>query len=273
MAHLRTSAVSAAALCTALGASTALADVTADQVWADWRGYMIDAGYAISSTEARSGDTLTVSGATLTLDMPEGGGTVTMTLGEMAFVDKGDGTVSIDIPADFPIDVSVDGAEGEDADIGLNYATRGLAITVSGDPADMTYTYSAAGLALTLENLVVDGNQIDMAELGTARLDVADIAGSTRMAVGDLRRSTQKITTGAVSYLVDFNQPEGGEGRFVLQGRSDGMDFRGTVSLPDGMRRGLPSRAASRFRTGRSTSISRETARPSRRSASRARAA
>jgi len=222
----------AVALCVFLGTPAAMADVTAEQVWADWRDYMSDAGYQVNAVDTRSGDTLTVSDLVMSMAIPEDDSTVTMSMGDMAFVDRGDGTVSIELPQDLPIGITVTGPEGEEADVGLNYATRGMSVVVSGDPGDMSYTYSAANLKMTLESLAVEGNQVDLAKFGTAWLEIAEIAGSTQMVVGDLRQSTQKVTTGALSYLVDFNEPDGGDGRIVVKGGADSMDFRGTLSLP-----------------------------------------
>lgn len=235
MQIIQTREAAAAALCVFLGAPAAVADVTAEQVWEDWRDYMTNAGYELDARETRSGDTLTVSGLVMSMVVPEDDSTVTVSMGDMAFVDNGDGTVSVEIPQNLPIGIVVTGPEGEEADIGLNYATRGLSVTVSGDPGDMSYTYSAANLTLTLESLAVERKQVDLAEFGTARLEIDDLAGSTQMTVGNLRQSTQKLTTGPLRYLVDFKEPEGGDGRMVVKGSADSMDFRGTVSLPQAM--------------------------------------
>jgi len=233
MTSWKITAAAAAALPFFIGASPALADVTAEQVWADWRDYMTSAGYEIRAEESRSGDTLTVSDLVMTFDIPEEDGTVTMTMGAFDFVDKGDGTVSIVLPPDLPIGVTVDGPGDEGADIGLNYATKGMSINASGVPDDLTYTYSAAMLAITLEELAVEGETVDMEAFGSAALEIADLAGSTKMQVGELRNSTQKLTTGKVSYEMDFTDPEGSEGHFVLRGGADGMDFRGSFAMPE----------------------------------------
>lgn len=235
MTSWRTTAASAAALCVFSGANAAFADVTAEQVWADWRNYMTDAGYSLDATETRSGDTLNISGVTLTFEVPEEDMSIEMTMGDMGFVDNGDGTVSITVPPNFPIDIAVDAEDGEDVNVGLNYATEGLSIDVSGDPDNMTYAYTAARVALTLESLVIEGEELPMDEFGTASFEVADVEGTTEMSVGNLRSSAQQITTGAVNYVMDFSEPEGGSGRFVLRGGADGMDFRGTASLPQDM--------------------------------------
>src|SRR6056297_23708 len=233
MTSWKITAAAAAALPFFIGASPALADVTAEQVWADWRDYMISAGYEIRAEESRSGDTLTVSDLVMTFDIPDEDDTVTMTMGAFDFVDKGDGTVSIVLPPDLPIGVTVDGPGDEGADIGLNYATKGMSINASGVPDDLTYTYSAAMLAITLEELSVEGETVDMEAFGSAALEIADLAGSTKMQVGELRNSTQKLTTGKVSYEMDFTDPEGSEGHFVLRGGADGMDFRGSFAMPE----------------------------------------
>lgn len=235
MAFPQKRVAAAAALCGFLGASAAVADVTAEQVWADWRDYIAGAGYEVDAVETRSGDRLTVSGTVMSFVIPEEDSTVTLSMGDMVFVDRGDGTVAIEIPPNLPIGIMVSGPEGDQADIGLNYATRGLSVIVAGNPGDMSYTYSAANLTMTLESLMVEGEEVDMATFGTARFEIADIAGSTQMVVDELRRATQKVTTGALSYLVDFKDPEGGDGRLVVKGGADAMDFRGTVSLPHEM--------------------------------------
>lgn len=235
MTSSKTTATSAAALSVILGGSAALADVSAEQVWSDWRAYMEAAGYEMTATETRDGDTLVITDAEMNIAIPEEDTTVTMMMGEMSFTDNGDGTVSISIPNDLPIDLLVNGPDGEETFIGLNYATKGLSINVSGDPDDLVYTYSAATVGLSLDTLTVEGEEVNMEEFGTVEMTAANVAGSTEMSVGALRESVQKITTGAVSYTVDVSEPDGGEGRFVLRGGAQGMDLRGSASLPEDM--------------------------------------
>jgi len=235
MTSWRRTAASVAALCVISGGTAARADVTAEQVWADWRGYMNDAGYTLDATESQSGDTLTVSDITMTFEVPEEDVTIDMSMGDLNFVDNGDGTVSITVAPNLPIDIAVDAEDGEDVEVGLDYATEGLTIDVSGDPENMTYAYSAASLALTLVSLNIEGEDVPMDEFGEASFRMADVEGTTEMTVGNLRSSVQKFTTGAVSYVMDFNEPDDGDGRFVIRGEADSMQFDGTASLPNDM--------------------------------------
>ena len=68
-----------AALALASSGGIARADVTAEQVWDDWRALFAGSGGTLSTTgESRSGNTLTVTGLTLTLEMPEGSSVATI---------------------------------------------------------------------------------------------------------------------------------------------------------------------------------------------------
>ena len=224
-----------AVLSLGVGAPAALAEVTAEQVWSDWSGYMTDAGYELSATQERSGATLSIRDLTATLPIPKDESTLTLSMGTVSFTENGDGTVSIELPADLPIGLRVTGKEGEKADIGLNYASQDLAITVSGDPADMTYSYEANSVEISLQDLAIEGKPVDMAKFGTARVTVNDVSGATRMQPGDPRRSMQELTTGAIAYLVDVSKPEGGDGRLVVRGGADGMKLDADLSLPHEM--------------------------------------
>lgn len=230
MTFWKSTATSAAALSIFVTGSAAVADVTADEVWADWRDYMTGFGYQIDADESRSGDTLVVSGLAMSFDLPEDDAVVTMTMDELSFTDNGDGTVSVSLPSVMPIKANIQ-AEGENVDVQLDYVTKGFSMVVSGDPSEMTYNYTAAAVGVSLAELVVEGQPVD---IGSFDFNIANIAGSTIMAVGDLRTTSQKMSTGAVDYLVDFTDPEG-SGRFVWKGALGSMEFGGTGSIPTEM--------------------------------------
>ena len=52
MAHPKTAVVSAAAISIFMTGSAAFADVTAEQVWNDWKAYMAGFGYDMQADEA-----------------------------------------------------------------------------------------------------------------------------------------------------------------------------------------------------------------------------
>ncbi|MEO0378705.1 MAG: DUF2125 domain-containing protein, partial [Pseudomonadota bacterium] len=97
----------AVALC--LPGTAALADLTSADVWSDWKAYMGSAGYDITASEASDGGTLKVSDLTMSIDLGENAedGAATITMESLQFVEQGDGSVSIELPAQTSIDVTM----------------------------------------------------------------------------------------------------------------------------------------------------------------------
>ncbi|MCZ4352232.1 DUF2125 domain-containing protein [Roseovarius aestuarii] len=208
----------------------ALADVTPADVWSDWRGYMADFGYSVTADESLSGNDLTVRNLVLGIPMAELEGDVTMTLPEIQFSDNGDGTVSISMPEVMPISVNVSGSEPVSVDV--IYTTKGLDVDVSGDMDDMTYVYSAAMMAMELGEFTVDGETL---KLGTAKFEMADVAGNTRQQAGAIRKVDQTVTTGPFSYAMDFADPDSTETRFVLNGATQNLSMNAKMAIPKEM--------------------------------------
>ena len=98
------------AVCVAaiLSAGTAAADVTAAEVWADWQKDLAVYGSIELSVgaETMQGDTLKVSDIVLKVDDENAG--ITITMGDLKFVENGDGTVNIQMAASYPVDIAVD---------------------------------------------------------------------------------------------------------------------------------------------------------------------
>ena len=149
-----------AALILAFSSQSALADLTAKDVWSDWQGYITDMGYEISGTESMSGNTLKISDMVYTIKIPDEDVTISITTIEVSLIENGDGTVNITVPDSQVMTIEVDAKDDENVEINLNYAQNGLAMIVSGDPSDMTYDYSAKSLEISLASIEVDGNKM-----------------------------------------------------------------------------------------------------------------
>ena len=84
------SAILAAILC----ATTAQADVTAEQVWKDWVDYATQMGQTISAESSdKQGDTLVVTNVKMASEMPEVSSEGT--IAEVRLKEMGDGTFEI----------------------------------------------------------------------------------------------------------------------------------------------------------------------------------
>ncbi len=228
MASFHKPATCAAALGMCLSGTAALADLNAQDVWADWQAYMKGFGYELTGDESMSGDTLTVTDLRMTMALPDIDGSMTMSMPRFDFTNSGDGTVTMTVPDSLPIAMRIDGPDGDDVDMKLNYDTINFTMVASGDPDNLTYTYTADRLGLMLTELVVEGEPV---EIGAARIQMANLEGSSVVRVDDLRHITQTMTTGAVSYLLDVVEPEYGD-QVNVSGGLDSMSFDGTGTFP-----------------------------------------
>ena len=231
MAQFKSAACSAAAISIFMTGSAAYADVTAQQVWDDWKEYMVGFGYELQARESISGNTLVVDDLVMNVVLPEEEGSMTMSLGQFQFTDIGDGTVSMSIPAELPLKFSIKPVEGETVDALIDYNTSGYSVVISGEPEDMTYNYSVAKMDIALSELLVDGTPVDLI-LGS--MSVSDLVGSSNMKIGNLRSTTQRMTTGPVTFKADFTDPEG-PGRMQIDGNYSSMGFAGGGTIPSSM--------------------------------------
>lgn len=231
MAHIRPAVASAVAISVVLSGSAAYADVTAQEVWEDWKSYMAGFGYAVDAEESYSGSTLTVKDLSMQVDLPEVEGSMTMSMGQFEFTDVGDGTVSVSIPPQMPVLVTVDAAESEDVRAIVDYNTEGLSVIVSGDQEQMTYTYSVANMTVALAELLLD--DVPQA-FGRASMSITNLAGSSEMTLGELRGAKQRFTSGPVAFAVDINDPEG-PGNIKIDAGYDSFGFVGGGTFPRDM--------------------------------------
>lgn len=211
--------------------SAAWADVTAEQVWSDFKTYLEDFGYTVAGTEQASGGTVTVTGLNLTMDSPQDGTTASLVMDSLSFAETGDGRVRVTMPDRMPLAFSVTppDTEGEDVSGTVDYTQQGFAMVVSGDPDNMVYTYEAAQMAFALTSMIVDGQAIAIDE---AVMRMTGISGESTVTGTDLRTSAQTMTAAALDYVLDMANPEDPTGRISLTGGLKNIGFDGTLSVP-----------------------------------------
>lgn len=221
----------AAAAILVVSAQGALADLSAQEVWADWKAYLTGTGYTVSGTETVSGSTLTVSDVSMVMPIPEEDGSGTLSFPEVQFVENGDGTVNVLLPAEFPMTFDFSG-DGETFSGKLIYSHDGTPMKVAGDAENMSYDYSSSKAALTLEELTADGEAVP-ADVAKAQLVMSDVATRSNMKVAGARSYEQTLTASSLSYDMGFNDPEG-EGKGSFKGALQGLAFTGTGTVPEG---------------------------------------
>ncbi len=218
-----------AALAYAVATNGAFADVTANDVWADWQAYLGGMGYDVTGEQSVSGNVTTISNMTMAMAIPDTEGTFDMVIPQMTLTENGDGTVNIGFPDSFPMTISGE-AEGETFSADLVYSHDALEMVVSGTPENMTYDYSANSLNLALDSIDFDGETVpnDMLALN---VQMDQIAGSSQMEIGEMRDIAQQFTADSLTYDMAFNEPES-EDTGRISGTLGDLKFEGDTIIP-----------------------------------------
>ena len=140
-----------AALSVLFTSSSALADVTPQDVWRDWQDHMQSMGYALTATEKVSGDTLAVSNVRFDLTSEPDLGQISMSLEQLSLVQNDDGTVSVVMPDAMPLVFEITPTDPDEDRVraALTVNQTGHDMRVSGTPTDLSSAYAAGLLGFT----------------------------------------------------------------------------------------------------------------------------
>ncbi len=223
--------LSSATVGLSLLASTASADLTAIDVWSDWRGYLEGLGYAVTATQSTDGSTLSVSDIEIQSSDGPNIRPMVMRMGGLDFVETADGSVDVMMAERMPIAIVLapDG-DAPSVEMNVEYSQSGHQMTVRGDASAMTYDYSAETFGLMLASLVLDGKAMDET---TARfgMEGGPLTSTTAVTVGETRDYDQSVQIGNLSYDTLFNAPDDVEA-MVVNSNVGAMSFKGTSTIP-----------------------------------------
>ncbi|MFW8635891.1 DUF2125 domain-containing protein [Cribrihabitans pelagius] len=213
-------------------AQGALADLTAQEVWDDWKSYLNTTGYAVEATETLSGSTLTVSGLTMTAGEAAEESSARISLPQIRFEENGDGSVSVLLPAGMPVAFAFTGPE-DDVSGTLIYGHDGSPVTVTGDASEMTYAYAAPELTLDLKDLQADGEVIPP-EAAQFSMALQEVTAETTMKADGTRSYGQQLSAAALTYHLAFVDAEN-DAKGSFKGALEGLAFTGSSSIPEGL--------------------------------------
>ncbi|MBO9474110.1 DUF2125 domain-containing protein [Shimia sp. R10_1] len=191
--HISASGVfSTTAVATIFIAQSALADVTARDVWTHWQDYMATSGYKVEATEAKNGNTLSISDIKVAMSFPEEEADLAVDFGAMDLVENGDGTVSVVLPDNKQIAITSN--EGDEAFAVTLTLNGDLNTIVSGDPKAMTYTYGATEATIAVTELLVENEAVEGVDMG---LVLSGFSGMSEIILGEdtTNRGTTEIET------------------------------------------------------------------------------
>lgn len=214
----------AVCLAALIAGTSAQADVTAAQVWEDWKGQL--ALYGEDSitigAEEISGGTVTIRD--LGLNFSDDQITVQAPMGNLVFEEQSDGTVRVTMNPSYP--VAIIGEDG--VIINLVVSHENMEVIVSGDPETLNYAITADSYAIILQDIV----DADVTVTADARIVANDMAIDMQSTVGDLRNITYDASVASMDILADFQIP-GGNGDYVIaSGKIDNMQMQAEMAIP-----------------------------------------
>ena len=209
-----------------IAAGPALADVTAEQVWSDWRNAIERSGADVTFEKAGSDGILTINDLVVTLDgdMKTGADIETrIRLGAMVFQELGNGSVQVLLPTDAPIVV-----ESREDKAVIRQSNKDFSLIVSGTVDDITYRYSATEFTLALTEYLFDDTPADWV---SAKITLTDLSGFLRTRDGDLRQFNHNLAFGKLAYSIAMNLP-GDPVKLVSEGSIDGLQSNFDIAVP-----------------------------------------
>ncbi|MGR3551030.1 hypothetical protein [Pseudooceanicola sp.] len=218
----------------------AMAEVSPQDVWDQWQSYMSGFGYEMTASPVAEGRNLRIPTFSMTMPMPAApeadapAGEITLTMGEIGLIDRGDGSVGIEMPARMPIILSGEGTEEDDFSIKATLTTEGYSTIATGTPEDISYGLSAVRIGMTVDEFT--GKKGPVATPGTVAMTMEGAKGTSRL--GTVAGSTtieQSFDLVKLIYTVDITNPQPDKpGHFKASGTIDGLSSTGRGVLPDG---------------------------------------
>jgi len=215
-------AVCAAAL---MAAGAAQADVTAADVWADWKEQLAAYGednVTIGAEETSSG---TVTVRDLSVNYDDGQGAVTATIETITFNEQSDGTVRVTMDESFPVVID-DRMEGNLITVDINQPN--LEMIVSGDADAMDYAITADQYQVALRD-IVNG---DVTIGGEAMVTANNVDLTYSSVLGDMRNLSYSGVIESIDFLIDFQIPGTAEEYVTAGGKYGTMNLNAEMTLP-----------------------------------------
>ena len=209
-----------------MAASTAQADVTAQQVWEAWQTSMAQyAGDAAVTTGdvSEDGDTVTVTDFVLSSN--KDGETLRVSVPQIVFAGADDGTVAITSSDTTTITIGT----ASDGTVDMSFVQSDATLTASGTPEDLTYDVAADQYTLSIDSITSPEGEVT----GDMGLTLNGVSGTTRTRNAETVETTYDITATSVDLLVDITTPD--DSSLVVSGKIDGIATTGSSSAPADM--------------------------------------
>lgn len=211
----------------ALAAGPALADLSAEEVWADWQDLLGSYGAEVSTGgESYSGGTLTVTDivAGFTID----GGAMSLDLGSITFAEQGDGSVAITMADTMPFEVDVTAEDGTKGRVGFTLNQPGARLVASGDTENLRYDFDYPTMSMT--DFTLEGEDIPENIPFTFDMIGTGLTGYLTLGSGDIRNYETESRFDTFTLNMDGADPDEGSGSIVFNMSDLVQTSRGTFA-------------------------------------------
>ncbi|MFQ5437583.1 MAG: hypothetical protein ACE5DK_02010 [Paracoccaceae bacterium] len=138
----------------AVFSSPVFADISAQEVRDALVGYYESFGYQVDiGSEETSDGSIALNNMTLSMELPDGDGQVTVVLESIGFAETGDGAVSIEMPENVKNEIRFEKDSRPPVSAVLNTSLPAFQGTVSGSIDNMTIQTSGDGMTFAVNNL------------------------------------------------------------------------------------------------------------------------
>ena len=210
--------------------------LTGEEVWANQTAYLAAMGIAVSQTQSRAGNVLTVSDIAYDIVFPFGVGTLSMQSGPQTYTENTDGTVAVGYGETSTLAVAATFQPDDLTKIGLSANIQveltGHSMVASGTATDVTYVTATDLLELTLLDFSISGAP-DTQELGLDfYLSMADTAATTQITTG--ANTTIRTTSSTGMTISDYSASFGADFSTKTVSQQTGIESIVELTLPGG---------------------------------------
>jgi hypothetical protein len=213
--------------------TTAFADVTPEEVWENWQATLTASGQTVTTTDvSRDGDTLVVSG--LTLSYEKDGGSFSASIDELDFTDNNDGTVDITLSDSYPMLIKTPAAAGVEGskptDMKVTISQPEMLLTASGTVDAMQYDVDAPTVIAKVE--AINGTDAAVNDL-TIEATLTNVVGTYSVAgPAEKKQVTSEFTAEKVAFTGSGKDPEK-QTDFSLTGAVEGLSGKSSATMVD----------------------------------------
>ena len=211
-----------------LSTTAVTAEVTAEQVWDNWKEWMTAyQGEVTVGSEARDGDTLNIETVAMLMEIPDG--QVSAIIDSLSFTDNGDGSVSVTMAPEYTIKMNADPVDAEAVDMTMRLVQNGMTMLVTGAPDEMTYAMTADSYGVVVDEVLAEGIKQPL----TLEVMMNDITGSYETVQRDVMEVSYLMNAASADINMNFTDLET-EGRATFQSKIDAVTMSGKSALPEG---------------------------------------